>query len=173
MNSTRYMGTGLPSGALSTSSSPITVTPSTTYVLSGYIDATHVSSGSPQWRLTNASMSTTYGSVSQTAGQSGRVSASITIPGAVTSVLVVAHTNNCTVTSGQLVSWYAPQLEQNTASGLAIHYKTNAFDNTAGTRRLTAHAPASPSDHFHLLRLARELPRCRHLQRRSNTGRTS
>lgn len=141
MNSTKYEGTGSPSGILSTSSSPITVTPSTTYILSGYIDATHVTTGSPQWRLTNASMSTVYGSVSQTAGTAGRVSTAITIPGGVTSVLVVAHTNNCTVTSGQLVSWFAPQLEQNTVSGLATHYKTNAFDDTAGTIRLTAHAP--------------------------------
>ncbi len=90
----------------------------------------------------STSLGTTYGSISQTAGVKGRVSGSISIPGGVTSVVIVAATNNCTVSTGNLLSWYAPQLEQNTTSGNATSYKPNAFDDTAGTIAYQAHSPA-------------------------------
>lgn len=141
MNQIQYTGTGSASGSKTAASAAVTVTASTNYILSGYIDATNVSSGSPQWAVMNAALSTTYGTVSQTAGVKGRVSGSITIPGGVTSVVIVATTNNCTVANATLLVWSAPQLEQNTTSGNATAYKTNAFDDTSGAIELGAHAP--------------------------------
>lgn len=141
MNQIQYGGTGSASGTKTAASTSVPVKASTTYILSGYIDATNVTSGSPQWRVMNGSLTTTYGSVSQIAGVAGRVSGAISIPGGVTSVVIAAHTNNLTATSGQLVVWGAPQLEQNTASGGPTAYKANAFDDSIGAIALGAHAP--------------------------------
>lgn len=141
MNQIQYTGTGSASGAKTASTTSITVLPSTTYILSGWIDATHVTLGSPEWVVMNTTMTTAYGSVSQTAGVKGRVQGSVSIPSGVTAVVIVANSNNCTVASGQVLAWTAAQLEQNTSSGLATAYKPNAFDDSIGAIALGAHAP--------------------------------
>lgn len=140
MNQIQYIGTGSASGTEIAASSPLTVTPNAAYVLSGFIDATNVIAGSPQWAVMNPALTATYGSVSQTAGVKGRVSGSVSIPTGVTSVVIVALTDNCTVSNGDILCWQAPQLEQATTSGAATAYKTNAFDDTSGAIAYAAHA---------------------------------
>lgn len=140
MNIFTYTGTGSASGtSVYGESATLTVNPSTTYILSGWIDASFVTAGSPKWSVYKTDLSVSYLDVTQTAGSNGRVQGSFTTGAGVTQVVVLCHTNNCTVTSAKLLKFWAPQLEQNTASGLATAYKPNAFDDTQGTIARNAH----------------------------------
>src|SRR5580658_3566391 len=65
VNQIQYTGTGVASGSKTASSSTVTVTPSTTYILSGFIVATTVTTGSPQWAVMNPALTATYGTASQ------------------------------------------------------------------------------------------------------------
>lgn len=87
----------------------ITVNPGVTYTLSGYIDATHCSAGSPAWYITptnwspNENAVAPYATAAQTHGVNGIVSASWTCPGGVTQVCVSFASNTATIGSNILV----------------------------------------------------------------------
>jgi hypothetical protein len=106
-----YTGTGAVSTFRFKKSIVFQVIPSATYVLSGYIDATHVTVGSPVWELTDPLVVTTYGVAGQTAGVNGRVTSTFTVPTGVTQVCLIMDTNNCTVTSATALVFSDPQLE--------------------------------------------------------------
>ncbi len=121
-----FTGTGTPSGFNFNRSVVFGVTPGATYTLSGYIDASQVSSGVPVWELADPTVTTAYGSASQSAGTSGRVvSAPFTVPGGVTQVVVVADTGNCTINNTQLLAFSDPQLE--------LGSSVSTYDNTSSS----------------------------------------
>jgi hypothetical protein len=122
-------GTGSPSGYVYGYSASFPVTPGVTYTLSGYINASHVTSGSPAWLVYDTGISTQYGIAAQTAGTSGRVSSTFTVPSGVTSVVVLADTKNCTITSGQYVVWGQPMLQP---GAVATAYKPSTGDTHTG-----------------------------------------
>jgi uncharacterized phage protein (TIGR02218 family) len=105
-----YAGTGAPSGFYFPVSQVITVTPGATYTLSGHIDARNSTAGA-LWAVYRPDIQVPYGSVSQAAGVSGRVSASFTVPAGVTQVVVICDTDNVTVNAGQSLVFSNPQLE--------------------------------------------------------------
>lgn len=104
-------GTGSASGFVFLHSQTFTVVPGQSYTLSGYIDGSHVTAGSPFWGIYDPTVTTQYIAVTQTAGTNGRVSVTFTVPGGVTSVVIIPDTNNCTVTNGTTLVFSDPQLE--------------------------------------------------------------
>lgn len=107
-------GTGGASGFNFPKSQVINVAPGHKLTVSGYIDASHVSSGSPAWAVCDTGVTTQYATASQTAGVNGRVSATFTVPGGVTQIVIIGDTLNCTIANGQLLSFSDPQLEPTT-----------------------------------------------------------
>ncbi len=117
-------------------SAPIPVTPGQTYTLSGFIDATQVSAGSPMLAIystnvvSDPSGATLYASVDGTAGVAARASTTWTCPAGVTQICVAANLNGCTINSGQFVTFALPQLQQGaTMTG----YSTTLVDSMTGT----------------------------------------
>jgi hypothetical protein len=121
-NGWQYTGTGAVSAFHFNRSATITVTASTTYTISGYINATSVTAGNPTMGVYDTTISTAYGSVAQTAGVNGRVSVTFTTPVGVTQVKVIFDTSNCTVTTGAKLTFSNPQLE---LGSTATAYETN------------------------------------------------
>ena len=103
-----YAGTGAASGFHYAYTRPISVTPGQTYTLSGFIDATQVSAGSPSWNIFDPTISTGYFGMGQTPGASGVLSGTWICPSGVTQVVVLCDTSNCTVNSGQLLRFARP-----------------------------------------------------------------
>lgn len=125
-NAFRYTGTGAAGGFPNNDSGIINVTPLATYTLSGYIDATHVTAGNPIWAVFDTGVVTSYAQASQTIGANGRVTVTFTVPAGVTQVKVICDVANCTVASGQTLSFSNPQLE---LGSVATAYETNNTGN--------------------------------------------
>jgi hypothetical protein len=109
-----YTGTGAASSFGVKESGTITVTPSSIYTVSGYIDGTHVTSnnagGGVFWGVYDPTLTTQYAAAFQAVGQKGWVSATFTVPTGVTSVRVICDTDNCIVASVQPLICSDPQL---------------------------------------------------------------
>lgn len=131
-----YTGTGSASAFRSKRSQIINVVPGTQYTLSGYVDATHVTSGTPGWAVENPTVTTGYLGVFQTSGVNGRVSGSFTAPAGVTQVVVILDTENCTVASGQPLVFSNPQLEIGPTASAYAPTKL-AFTKNDGSAGLT------------------------------------
>jgi hypothetical protein len=137
--SIQYTGTGAASGFLAAGCDQIPVVPGQTYILSGYVDASHVPSGSPSWILvpnTGTLHSPVYGTAyvqaQQTAGSNGRITSTTwTCPVGVSQVVVIADTNNCTVASAQLLAFSNPQLEL--ASSASAYTNLYSFPLPSGS----------------------------------------
>jgi hypothetical protein len=123
-NAWQYTGTGAASGNIFNRSATITVTPLATYTISGYIDATHATAAGSgiYWAVWDTTITTQYAGAIQPIGVNGRVSATFTVPAGVTQVKVICDTHNCTVTSGQTLTFSDPQLE---LGSTATAYETN------------------------------------------------
>jgi hypothetical protein len=110
----KYTGTGAASGSLVKDSATITVTPLATYTLSGYIDATTVTSnnggGGVFWGVYDPTIVTQYAVAFQALGQKGWVSATFTVPSGVTSVRVICDTDNAIITNATSLIFSDPQL---------------------------------------------------------------
>jgi Putative phage tail protein len=124
----RYTGTGAASGFLFVNSPVFTVIPGQTYTFSAYIDATHVTSGAPDWAIYDPTITTAYASFGQTPGVNGRVSVTFTVPTGVTQVVALLDTDNCVVASGQNLLFYNPQVEQGTTVTTWQSTSSNAFE---------------------------------------------
>jgi hypothetical protein len=125
-----YVGTGSASGTIRNFSSPIAVTPGATYTVSGYIDGTNVTSGTPEWYVVDVSTrSHIYGQAPQAVGVKGRVSVSFVVPAGITSITVSPTTHGCTVASGANLLFSNPQLE---IGAVATAYKPNIADAATG-----------------------------------------
>jgi hypothetical protein len=114
----KHVGTGAASGFHFANSQVINVTAGAVYELSGYIDATQVTAGSPTWNLFDPTITTNYGGIGIAAGGKGRVSVTITIPGGVTQVLVLCDTSNCTIVNAANLLFSNPQLEPGAVANL-------------------------------------------------------
>ncbi|WP_162173465.1 Ig-like domain repeat protein [Pseudacidobacterium ailaaui] len=112
-----YSGTGSSVSGIWSQSMTMAVTAGQTYTLSGYIDASQVTAGCPQWEVTDPSRTTVYGSICPMAGSKGRFSVTFTVPNGVTSAVVLAGATNMTVSAGGMVYWAQPQLESAAAAG--------------------------------------------------------
>jgi hypothetical protein len=123
-------GTGSPSGFNYVYSRPMAVIPGQTYTLSGHINALSVTSGTPTWSIFDPTISTNYANASQTAGVDGRVSVTFTVPGGVTQVVCLLDSNNCTITNGQNLFWFQPQLVTGSNAGA---YISSSADYLSGT----------------------------------------
>ncbi|HYL92760.1 MAG TPA: carbohydrate binding domain-containing protein, partial [Alphaproteobacteria bacterium] len=105
------IGTGAPNGFHAAISQVITVTPGATYTLSGYINASNVTTGGPAWAVENPGLTVGYSFASQQPGANGRVSNTFTVPAGVTQVVVICDEFNSTINNGQAVTFSNPQLE--------------------------------------------------------------
>lgn len=105
------MGSGAPPGTR-VGTVKIPVIPGETLTLSGYIDATNVLSGSPQWAIMDPTLATTYCAAPQTAGVAGVVNASFTVPDGVTRVVLIGDANGCVVAMGLPLIMSSPQIEE-------------------------------------------------------------
>jgi hypothetical protein len=94
------------------------------YVVSGYIDATNVISGSPSWGVWG--LPTVYASAYATPGKAGRWQASFTIP-TTGNYQIKCDTNNCVITNGALLLFSEPQVE---VGVLSTPYMSSLADNT-------------------------------------------
>lgn len=110
-NAWQYTGTGSASSYKRVVSSVIAVTPGSTYTLSGFIDATNVTVGTPGILVYNVPVTTAYVGISIAVGTKGVCTATFTVPALVTSVVVICDTNNCTVANGSTLTFSNPQLE--------------------------------------------------------------
>jgi hypothetical protein len=128
-NGFRYTGTGAASGFVFTSSQIIEVVPGKQYSFSGYIDATHVTSGTPGWHIFSPDILTSYITFQQTAGVSGRVSGSWVAPVGVKQVVALCDTDNCTVANATSLTFSNPQLEV----GALTAYQTSDASLVSGT----------------------------------------
>lgn len=115
-----YKGTGAASGNLKPQSVMFVVQPSTTYTLSGYIDGSFVSSGSPAWQVYDPTVTTQYASATQSANTNGRITATFTTGANVSQVVVILNTNNCTVAVGQNLGFSDPQLEAGSSASAFV-----------------------------------------------------
>lgn len=127
-NSWQYTGNGTASGFLFPRSGVITVTPGARYTLSAYVDASKVTAGNPMVGVYKPDISTGYLTMTQNPGVNSRITASITIPAGVTQVVVIADTNNATVTNGQLLQFSNIQFEL--ASAATVYESTAATATT-------------------------------------------
>jgi hypothetical protein len=108
----------------------INVAPGQVLTLSGFIDASQVSSATdpgslPFWAVEDVRLSTTYGLISQQAGVSGPLQNTFTVPAGVTQVVVICDTNNCIVSNGGVLAFSNPQLELGTAASTYTPRNTN------------------------------------------------
>jgi large repetitive protein len=132
-----YTGTGSPAGFNFNNTSVISVTPGVPYTLSGYINATSVTSGTPEWAVFSPDVQTEYASVLQNPGAEGRLSGTFVFPAGVTQVIVIADTSNSTVSSGGQVIWSKPQLEEASQEGPYILTGTVATTGSGGIATFT------------------------------------
>ena len=107
-----YYGTGSASGYVFPTSQIINVTPGAIYTISGFIDATHVSSLTPYIAIFDTTVTSSYVVVNQSPGVSGQVSAQWTVPPGVTQVVFLVDTANCTVIAGAKLTWSQLQFTQ-------------------------------------------------------------
>jgi hypothetical protein len=112
------------------------VTSGTTYTVGTYIDATDVTTGTPQCALYDPS-GTELVVFDQTAGSKGTVSASLTIPSGVTSCRMQVGPNGCTVSLGGSLIIAQPQLTQTSSvqgyePGPLWYYNVYREDGTYG-----------------------------------------
>lgn len=115
----QYTGTGSASGSQTANSLEIAVVPGASYTLSAYINAAHVTSGAPAILIDALGFGTTYETLTQAAGTNGQISLTFTAPGGVFNVTAVFTTNNCTVASGQTLTFSNPQLQVGGLTGYA------------------------------------------------------
>lgn len=116
-NALKIVGTGAADDVWSTSSA-INVVPGETYTVSGYIDATYVSSaGLLQWGVYDPTATTLLGAAYQVSGQKGRVSATFAVPANLTQVVLLADMANAVATSGDAVIFAEPQLQAGSGTG--------------------------------------------------------
>jgi len=141
-----YTGTGAASGFQFNSSAAITVTPGETYTLSGYIDATNVTSGTPSWDVFSTNIQTSFGDVSATPGTKGRVSLTFVVPAGVTQVVVLCDTSNATVTNGGQLIFSNPQLELASQVGPYVQTGTSATTGSGGSASFTTTALSVGTD---------------------------
>jgi hypothetical protein len=128
-----FTGDGSASGFVFNQSAPITVVPGDTYTLSGFIDATNVTSGNPVWAVFNTAVTTNLDSVSLTPGTKGRVSTTFVVPSGTTQVVVLCDTDNCTVANGASLLFSNPQLEQASSVGPYVQTGTSASTGSGGS----------------------------------------
>lgn len=111
-NAFSYLGTGAASGTNQAQGSPVTVVQGQTYTISGNIDARFVTAGTPRWTLYDAAtMATLYVEADAVNGNEQRVSQQWVCPVGVTSVVMIADTNNCTVTLNKVLGFWHPMVE--------------------------------------------------------------
>lgn len=104
-----YTGNGAASGFHSATSASIYLQSGTTYNLSGYINAVHVTSGTLYWGLFDQGITTNYASINQTPGTYSRLNVDFTVP-ANGLYTLICDTGNCTILNGNLVIWSEPQI---------------------------------------------------------------
>ena len=124
------LGTGSPSGFVDKFTRPTAVVPGATYTLSGVVNAVQVTSGSPGWFIFDTAVTTNYASAVQTAGVTGRVSVTFTVPMGVTQVVILADSNNCTISNTGACYWFQPQLVAGSNAGA---YISSSADYLSGT----------------------------------------
>jgi hypothetical protein len=112
-----YTGTGAASGFRVRKSVAFPVVPGSICVFSGYVDASHVTSGAPFIAIEDPTVTTGYDILTATLGSNGRIiGAPFTIPGGVTSVVAIIDTGNCVVANGQPLVFSDLQLEGNSTA---------------------------------------------------------
>ena len=132
-----YIGTGSAAGWQWPSSQIIEVTPGTTYTLSGYINATAVTSGAPIFGLYNPAFSIGYLNLGMSPGTAGTVSGTWTAPAGVYQVKLIEDTSNATVNAGAELAWSQPSL---TAGG------ANLISDPTLSHALTTISWAAPAN---------------------------
>jgi hypothetical protein len=139
-----YTGTGSASTFRFKKSLTANVIPGQQYTLSGYIDATHVTSitggAPPVWEVTDLAVANVYAAASLTIGTSGRASATFTVPEGVNQVVVILDTDNCTVASGTSLVFSNPQLE--IASTASTYQSSNSAPYVLGSTGIVTFATA-------------------------------
>ena len=133
-NGIQVVGTG---GASSSTdymrSIPINVTPGAVYTLSAYVDATYVTGSTlPRIKLVNAGTTTDELAAAwypMPAGQKGRASVSITIPGGITQIEFLFMPNGATIGSLDALICCMPKLQ---TGPIATGYTPNALDDASG-----------------------------------------
>ncbi len=104
-----YTGTGSAGPSTSASSQNITVAPGEVLTFGGFIDATNVTAGSPQWCLAVGAGGVLILCASATPGLKGRVATNYTVPAAgITSVRLATELNGATVASGKTLTFSSP-----------------------------------------------------------------
>ena len=110
------------------------------YVLSGYIDATNVTGGTPVLLVYNTALTASYAGINFPAGQSGRFSTAFTmgVPSGYTAgqsvpVVLVFTLNAATLTGN--IHGAAPMIQQ---GGVMTAYQPNILDNVTGSLLLGA-----------------------------------
>jgi hypothetical protein len=121
-----------------------------TYTMSGYIDATNVTSGSPDWALWPPTVTVGYYSVlSQVAGVASRLSNTFTFApsgctaGNTAQVVMIANNANAVITGGTSVLWSTPMIQ---TGSVATSYVSNFADDDTGNllpRALGSGTPAA------------------------------
>lgn len=110
-------GTGSSIGSEFAHSRYIDVVPGQVWTLGGWIDASHVTAGTPQWAIYSTDSVTLYAAAPQTPGVTGRVTPiQWTVPNGVTQVVVLCDTHSCTVASGQIVAFAQPEFDKGKTS---------------------------------------------------------
>jgi Bacterial Ig-like domain (group 3)/NHL repeat len=141
-----YTGTGAASSFEFNPSVPITVTPGATYTLSGYIDATSVTSGTPEWAVFNTAISVGIAGVTINPGTKGRISVTFVMPADISQVVFLCDTANSTVSNGGQVIFSNPQLEQASTLGPYVQTETSAATGSGGSVSSTTSSLAVGTD---------------------------
>jgi len=124
-------GSGAPVGNEYAYCGVIDVAPGQVMTLGGWVAAGGASAGSPSWSIWDPAMTTEYKRAPQTAGVTGRVTpVQWTVPNGVFQVVIVAHTNNCTVNSSSNVAFAQPEFDVGTTA--APYVANTAAPNVFG-----------------------------------------
>lgn len=105
-----FLSASTPGVTEALSTTIVTVTGGDNYVLSGWIDATTVTSGTVSWRIIDATSSTLIAEAQQLNGQYSRVQMPVVIPSTTVLVKVVLRAVDIVLSGGSLVG-SQPQLE--------------------------------------------------------------
>jgi len=114
-----FVLTGSPAGIHDAVSASVVVVPGTQYVLSGWIDARNLTSGTLSWVLIDALSSGVIAQANALAGTSSRTQVLVVIPGGTSLVKIVARADNAVVPSGTVIA-SEPQLELPIAGQIGV-----------------------------------------------------